>query len=110
MLVDGAPHVVGYSPCKYRIRKVNAQGVITTVAGNGDAGSSGDHAAAASASLNLPIGIAVDAGGALYIADTSNHRIRKVSPGGIVTTVAGNGTGGLSGDCRPAAKATPNSP
>jgi sugar lactone lactonase YvrE len=82
----------------HRIRMVTTGGVITTVAGNGDAGFSGDHAAATSTRLNLPIGTAVDAAEALYIADTSNHRIRRVSSDGMVTTVAGNGIGGFSGD------------
>jgi sugar lactone lactonase YvrE len=94
----------------HRIRKVNAAGVITTVVGNGDAGFFGDDAAATSASLNLPIGTAVDAAGTLYIADTSNHRIRRVSADGTVTTVAGNGIGGFSGDGGAASRATLNSP
>jgi sugar lactone lactonase YvrE len=94
----------------HRIRKVNAAGVITTVAGNGDAGFSGDHAAATNASLDLPIGTAVDSTGNLYIADTSNHRIRRVSTDGMVTTVAGNGIGGFSGDGSTASRATLNSP
>jgi sugar lactone lactonase YvrE len=94
----------------HRIRKVNAGGVITTVAGNGNPGFFGDDAAATSASLNLPIGTAVDAAGNLYIADTSNHRIRRVSADGMVTTVAGNGIGGFSGDGSAGSRATLNSP
>ena len=93
-----------------RIREVSTAGVITTVAGNGDAGFSGDHAAATRASLNQPVGTAVDAADALYIADTSNHRIRKVSADGMVTTVAGDGIGGFSGDGSAATKASLNSP
>jgi sugar lactone lactonase YvrE len=81
-----------------RIRKVSAAGVITTVAGNGRESFSGDGGRATLASLNLPTGMAVDTAGNLYIADTSNHRIRKVSTAGIITTVAGNGIGGFSGD------------
>ena len=80
-----------------RIRKVT-NGVITTVAGTGTAGYNGDGGSAISAELNLPQGIAVDSFGNLYIADTSNHRIRKVTPGGIITTVVGTGTVGYSGD------------
>jgi sugar lactone lactonase YvrE len=93
-----------------RIRKVNARGVIATVAGNGDARFSGDHAAAVSASLSAPFGVAVDAVGNLYIADTSNHRIRKVDISGMITTVAGNGTEGFAGDGGPAAQARLNFP
>lgn len=72
-----------------RIRKV-ASGTITTIAGTGVAGFSGDGGPATSAALNLPTAIAVDAAGNLYIADTNNHRIRKIS-GTTITTVAGNG-------------------
>ena len=86
-----------------RIRKVS-NGVITTVAGNGTQGYSGDNGPATSAALFFPSGIAVDAAGNLYIADTYNHRIRKVS-NGVITTVAGNGTGGYSGDGGPATSA-----
>ena len=81
-----------------RIRKVSPSGIITTVAGNGMAGYSGDGSAANNASLNRPVDVAVDAIGNLFIADKENNRIRKVSPSGIITTVAGNGMAGYSGD------------
>ena len=81
-----------------RIRKVSPNGIITTVAGNGDYGFSGDGGPAASASLYFPTGVAVDASGNLFIADIYNSRIRKVSPNGVITTVAGNGDYGFSGD------------
>ena len=81
-----------------RIRKVSG-GTITTVAGNGTAGFSGDGRPATSASLNGPEGIAVDSAGNLYIADFFNNRIRKVS-GGIITTVAGGGSS-LVRECPP---------
>mgnify|MGYP001610709712 FL=1 len=84
--------------------------VITTVAGNGSPGFSGDGGAAVEASLNVPAGLAVDAAGNLYIADYNNNRIRKVSPGGIITTVAGNGIAGFSGDGGPAIGARLNGP
>ncbi len=61
-------------------------------------GYSGDGGAATNASLNYPYGVALDASGNLYIADTYNNRIRKVDTNGIITTVAGNGSGGYSGD------------
>lgn len=72
--------------------------LITTVAGNGTAGYSGDGGAATNAALNYPSGLAMDGGGNLFIADRSNHRIRKVATNGFITTVAGNGTGGSSND------------
>jgi PKD repeat protein len=78
------------------IREVSG-GVITTVAGNGTAGSSGDGGPATAAQLDFPDGVAVDARGNLYIADSNNNRVREVS-GGVITTVAGNGTPGFSGD------------
>jgi sugar lactone lactonase YvrE len=88
-----------------RIRKVDTNGLITTVAGNGSYGFSGDGGPATSASLHSPSGIAVDAAGNLYIADQSNHRIRKVDMNGLITTVAGNGLSGFSGDGGPATSA-----
>ncbi len=93
-----------------RILKLSANGGVTTIAGNGTAGFSGDNGPATSASLNYPSNVAVDASGNLFIADESNNRIRKVSAGGIVTTVAGNGTAGFSGDNGPATSAALNSP
>ena len=81
-----------------------ATGILTLVAGNGTPGFSGDNGPATSAQLNGPAGVAVDSAGNLYIADTGNHRIRKVS-NGVITTVAGNGTPGFSGDNGPATSA-----
>jgi DNA-binding beta-propeller fold protein YncE len=78
--------------------------VISTVAGNGTQGFSGDNGPATSAQLNQPAGIAVDSAGNLYIADEGNNRIRKVT-NGVITTVAGNGTRGFSGDGGPATSA-----
>ncbi len=83
-----------------RIRKVS-NGVITTLAGNGTPGFSGDNGPAAAAQLHGPSGVAVDATGNVYIADDFNARVRMVS-GGVITTVAGNGTPGFSGDNGPA--------
>jgi len=87
------------------IRKVSASGIITTVAGSGSYGFSGDGGPATSASLNTPYGVAVDASGNLLISDTGNNRIRKVLASGIITTVAGNGTAGVTGDGGPAISA-----
>jgi sugar lactone lactonase YvrE len=93
-----------------RIRKVNTNGAITTFAGNGMAAFAGDNGLAVNASLNFPMGIAVDANGSLYIADTANSRIRKVDTTGLITTFAGNGTLGYGGDGGPAVNATLNGP
>src|SRR5207237_3311298 len=86
----------------HRIRKITPAGVMTTVAGNGTGGFSGDGGSATSAQLFYPAGITVDAAGNLFIADTRNQRIRKVTPNGIITTVAGNGGAGCGGRGRPA--------
>jgi uncharacterized protein (TIGR03437 family) len=94
--VDSAGSLYAADSLNNRIRKV-ANGVITTAAGNGTQGFGGDNGPAPSAQLFDPAGAAVDSVGSLYIADTFNNRIRKVS-GGVITTVAGNGTYGFSGD------------
>jgi TonB family protein len=88
-----------------RIRRITPNGTISTVAGNGTAGFSGDGGAATAAQLNKPLGIAVDSAGTLYIADTDNARIRTVSPDGIIRTVAGTGVPTFSGDGGPAVSA-----
>src|SRR5437667_4716858 len=73
-------------------------GTIVTVAGTGAAGYAGDNGPATQALLNGPFGLALDAAGNLYIADTYNFRVRKLSPEGTITTVAGTGQAGFSGD------------
>jgi len=83
-------------------------GVISTVAGNGSAGFTGDGGPATSAKLSDPSGVAIDGAGNIYIADDSNNRIRKVSPNGTITTVAGTGIAGYSGDGGPATDAQLN--
>ena len=89
-----------------RIRKVSrATGIITTVAGNGLPGYSGDDSAATAARLKLPYGVTVDRKGNLYIADVQNARIRKVDTSGIITTYGGTGVAGYSGDHGPATNA-----
>ena len=85
--------------------------IITTVAGSGTAGYSGDGGLATGAQFNNPISVAFDASGNLFISDFYNHRIRKVAVGtGIVTTIAGTGTGGFSGDGTLATNAQINNP
>jgi len=88
-IADAGAHVV---------REVMASGIITTVAGNGTAAFGGDGGPAISASLNTPGGLAVDASGNLYIADTLNRRIRKVDRSGAISTFAGNGVSDYAGE------------
>jgi len=110
--LDGAGNLYISDEANNRIRMVSAtSGVITTVAGNGTASYSGDGGPATSAELNYPTGVALDGFGNLYIADRSNNRIRMVSAKtGLITTVAGNGTDGFSGDGGAATDATLTNP
>jgi sugar lactone lactonase YvrE len=93
-----------------RVRKIASGGTISTVAGNGLLSYSGDGSAAAKAQLFAPRAVAADAQGNVYIADTANNRVRKVAAGGVITTVAGNGTAGFGGDNAAAAGAQLNQP
>jgi len=106
--VDSAGNLYIADAGNNRIRKVS-NGAITTVAGNGMYGFSGDNGPATSAELNDPQSVAVDSSGNLYIADTFNNRVRKVS-NGVITTVAGNGTFGFGGDNGPATSAQVDEP
>jgi sugar lactone lactonase YvrE len=92
----------------HRIRKITAStGIITTIAGTGIQGFAGDIGPAISAAVDSPTGLALDASNNLYLADTHNHRIRKITAAtGIITTIAGNGAPGFSGDTTAAAAAT----
>lgn len=94
----------------HRIRKVNPQGVISTYAGTGQPGFSGDAGSALSARLNFPAGLALDENNNLYIADQFNHRVRKITSQGIISTVAGSGSAGYSGDGDLALQAQLNTP
>ena len=94
----------------HRIRKIDNQGVVKVVAGTGDPGYNIDGIIATSSQLYSPGGTAVDAQGNLYIADTLNHRVRKVDPKGIISTIAGTGIAGFSGDNGPAIKAKIDTP
>ncbi|MDA8185337.1 MAG: hypothetical protein M0035_13100, partial [Actinomycetota bacterium] len=89
----------------HRVRRVDPSGIITTVAGTGEEGSSGDGGPATAARLRYPSALALAPDGSLYLADTSNHRVRRVDPSGIITTVAGTGEEGSSGDGGPATAA-----
>lgn len=94
----------------HRVRKIDTHGNITTFAGNGTAGFSGDGGPATQASLNLPSGIVVDEEMNVYIADRSNDRIRAVDAKGVIHTYVGTGVEGFSGDNGPATKAQLNKP
>src|SRR5258706_5171618 len=107
LALDGQGNLYIADEANNRIRKVAAgTGIITTVAGNGAYSWNGDGVSATSTSLGLPQGVAVDGGGNIYIADTADFRIRKVTAAtGIITTVAGTGNGPSSGDGGPALSA-----
>jgi sugar lactone lactonase YvrE len=110
IFVDRTDNIYIADAFNYRVRKVSPAGIITTVAGNGASGSDGDGGPAVLASINGPHGVAMDGAGNLYIADFRGHRIRKVSPDGIITTVVGTGDQGFSGDGGPAISAKIGSP
>jgi len=94
-----------------RVFRVDASGQLTVYAGNGRSGWSGDGGPATSAELSYQNGVAVDSAGNLFIADQGNNRIRRVdSVTGVISTVAGNGTNGFSGDSGPATSAALSSP
>ncbi len=105
--VDSAGNLYIADELNQRIRKVSVStGIITTMAGNGGQGYSGDNVAATSAALNLPSAIALDGAGNLYIADGANRRVRMVSTAtGVITTVAGGVYGNVLGDNGPATNA-----
>jgi sugar lactone lactonase YvrE len=108
--VDGNGNLYIADTGNHRIRKVDVNGIITTVAGDGTATFSGDSGPATEAGLNGPTGIFAAADGTLYIADTGNHRVRAVGTDGTITTVAGNGTPGYDGDGGSALTASLDSP
>jgi hypothetical protein len=98
LVIDGSGNTYFSELNSNRIRKVSPSGIITTIAGTGVAGYSGDGGPATAARLNMPFGIDIDNAGNIYFADCLNHRVRRISTSGIITTVAGNGTGGFSGN------------
>lgn len=106
--VDAAGNLFIADALHRRVRRVDAvTGIITTVAGNGGSGFTGDGGPATDAQINAPRGVALDATGNLFIADNQNNRIRRVEAGtGIITTVVGNGAWGFAGDGGPATAAT----
>jgi poly(3-hydroxybutyrate) depolymerase/sugar lactone lactonase YvrE len=103
--VDGQGNLYIADRQDHRIRKVSPDGSLTTVAGTGAAGFTGDGGPATAAQLNAPSGLAVDRQGNLFIADSHNHRVRRLATDGSITTVAGTGTPGFAGDRGPATAA-----
>jgi len=110
--VDSAGNVYIADCSNHRVRKITAStGNITTIAGTGAGGFSGDDGLATAAQLNCPNGLGLDSSGNLYIADYYNHRIRKITAAtGNITTIAGTGVGGFSGDDGLATAAQLNEP
>jgi len=105
LAVDGAGNLYIADVGNAVVRRVDLTGTITTVAGNGQHGFAGDGGPAVSAMLSNPTAVAVDKAGNLYIADSLEERIRLVRPDGTISTLAGNGTDGLTGDNGPALQA-----
>jgi Adenylate and Guanylate cyclase catalytic domain len=93
-----------------RVRRINADGTVTTIAGTGRAGFSGDGGPAASADLRGPESIAIDSAGDIFIADSQSNRVRRVDSRGIITTIAGSGQAGYGGDGGPAKQAVLDDP
>lgn len=108
LAIDGAGNIYISDYDHYRIRKVTPTGIISTYAGNGTPGTSGDGGPATAAQFNRVWGIKMDGAGNLYLADQVNNLLRKISPSGIITTVAGTGAAGYSGDGGPATAAVLN--
>jgi DNA-binding beta-propeller fold protein YncE len=88
--VDAAGNIYIADTDDNRVRKVNQQGIISTICGNGLPGFSGDRGKASAAQLSAPVGLAADGAGNLYIAERDNYRVRRISPDGTINTVAGN--------------------
>ena len=110
LALDSANNLYIADTHNHRIRKLDlTSGLITTIAGT-TAGFSGDNASATASQLDLPTALALDPAKNLYVADTGNHRIRKITTTGLITTIAGNGTQGFSGDAGPATSAAIDSP
>jgi len=107
---DSAGNIYAADTYNHRIRKIDTAGIVTTVVGTGAAGSSGDGGSATAAQINTPCGVAFDRAGNMFIAETYGHRIRKVNTSGTISTVAGTGTVGYSGDGGPATAAQLNRP
>jgi sugar lactone lactonase YvrE len=108
--LDGSGNIYIADTQNFRVRKVTAAGIISTVAGTGQQGYSGDGGQATSAAMSRPFGVALDNTGTLYIADYDNQVVRKVDANGIISSVAGNGQTGYSGDGAAATSAALHGP
>jgi sugar lactone lactonase YvrE len=110
LVVDGEGNLLLADTYNFRVRKVATDGTISTVAGTGTRGFSGDGGPATAAQLASAEGITLDAAGALYIADTGNNRVRRVATDGTISTIAGTGLFDFSGDGGPAREAALHGP
>ena len=110
LVIDGSGNLFVSDLSNYRIRRIDPEGVITTFAGTGAPGFSGDGGPATEAQFGPPYGLALDGSGNLYVADLGNHRIRRIDPEGVITTIAGTGERGFGGDGGPATEAQLNRP
>jgi serine/threonine-protein kinase len=104
-VVADAAGAVYFSDVSHRVRRIGPDGIITTAAGTGDPGFSGDGGPATAAQLNGPSGLVLGLDGSLFVADYGNARIRRIDPSGIITTVVGSGNSGSGGDGGPALEA-----
>jgi sugar lactone lactonase YvrE len=98
LAIDGQDRVYVADSALHAVRRIDNDGTVTTIAGTGTSGSTGDGGPATAARLNTPVRLAFDSAGNLFIADSGNNKIRKVTPAGIISTVAGTGTAGNTGD------------
>jgi uncharacterized protein (TIGR03437 family) len=108
--LDSAGNLFIADTLNHRIRKVDSAGTISTVAGTGAAGFSGDEGPATAAGISAPLGVVVDDNGDIFIADTGNNRIRQVTADGLIHTIAGQNAAGFAGDGGPAASAEIDAP
>jgi len=98
IVIDTIGNIFVAEQFNYRIRKINTAGIITTIAGNGTAGYSGDGGFATAAEFKMPTGLAFDRYGNLFVSDQANHCVRKINTNGIISTIAGTSVQGYSGD------------
>lgn len=105
---DGSAYISDYGHS--RIRKISPSGIISTIAGTGVAGNTGNGGQATQAQIGSPVGLTFASDGSLYFTDATMHVIRKINPSGIISTIAGNGVAGYTGDNGPAAAAQINRP
>jgi sugar lactone lactonase YvrE len=108
--VDGRGNTYFIDTGNRRVRKVDADGVVSTVAGSGETGSAGDGGPATAATFKLPIDLAIDEGGAVFVSDYFDNSVRRIGPDGIISTITG-GTGATAlGNCANAAAAVVTGP